>query len=102
MYNWSVSPYNEKVEHGDEVGTQLDSGIEIKDYTEEGNAVVELPEETPTITVENNTTTVDTTENTTEKTFHEVLEDFFGGPISITDDTNSYENGEEFTSSRTR
>lgn len=82
----------ERIEHGDEVGTSLDSGVEVKDYTEEGNAVVELPTESETQVVE----------DTNEKTFHETLEEFFGGPISITDIENSYENGEELTSGRTR
>ena len=83
---------DQKIEHGDEIGTRLDSGVEVKDYTEEGNAVVELPTETPTEVVE----------DTNGKTFHETLEDFFGGPISITESENSYELGEENTSSKTR
>ena len=81
-----------RVEHGDEIGTRLDSGIEVNEYTEEGNAIVELP-------TESKTAVLDETEN---KDFHEMLEEFFGGPISITDSENSYETGEEITSGKTR
>ena len=78
------------IEHGDEVGKTLDSGTELVDYTEDGKAVVELGD-TETKVIEN-----------PDKTFHETLEDFFGGPITITDFENSYDEGEIEGPSRTR
>ena len=78
------------ISHGDEVGTQLDSGTELTDYTEDGKAVVELGD-TKTTVVEDS-----------DKSFHEMLEDFFGGPITITDAENSYDQGEIDGPSRTR
>jgi len=92
----------ERIEHGDEIGTKLDSGVEVKDYTEEGNAVVELPTEGEVSVEPPAESEAAVVEDTEDKTFHETLEDFFGGPISITDGENAYENGEEMTPGRQR
>jgi len=91
----------EAISHGDEVGTELDSGIELKDYTDEGNAIVDLV--TNEVVEDTSLVAEDVQQKapTEEKTLHQTLEEFFGGPISITDSENAYEMGEE-TPEKTR
>lgn len=91
----------DRIEHGDEVGTELGSGVKVQDYNEEGNAIVELPSQNSSENSDSADSNTDT-QDTEDQTLQQALEDFFGGPISITDGENSYEQGEEISSSKTR
>lgn len=85
----------EGISYGDELGKTTSDGLEVVGH-ESGKTIVELPAENT------NTANGDASveQMPTQEELHKSLEEFFGGPISITDYDNAYENGE--TMGRTR
>lgn len=68
------------IEHGDEVGKTTSEGTELKDYTEDGKAVIEYDKEKDEeVTTENNRDQI-----------IDNLEDFMGGELTFTDAGNQW------------